>query len=497
MTVTEPILAGFYPDPSICRVEDTYYVISSSFEYLPGIPIHASTDLVTWKLVGNALTRNSQIAEHDGYPSAGIFAPTIRHRHGRLWIIGTNVNEIPLGRGHFLIHAEDPAGPWSDPVHIAGAIGIDPDIAWDDDGTAHVTWCSLNPDQPGILSAPIDTDTGAFLAPPRQLWQGTGLAFPEGPHLYRIDGWWYLLLAEGGTERGHAATIARARTLDETFEPAPGNPFLSHRSLSHPVQNTGHADLIELADGTWAAAHLGVRPRGQSPGFHLNGRESFLVGIDWVDGWPVVDETRFTVPPADRSFVERFDGADLHPRWVGVGSFPASFTHPDPGGGLVIDAGAGTGQALLAARATDLVWTASTRFDAGAGTGRFLLRIDDRHWYGLTYDGVTVEATVAIGPIQHAVGRWDAPEGTVPTLRISAKAARPLPHGVSLEPDLIELAVTVADADHTFGEFDGRYLSTEVAGGFTGRVFGVQAVTGRIHVRDIRYTTAPATQSTN
>jgi xylan 1,4-beta-xylosidase len=493
MTASEPILAGFYPDPSICRVDDTYYLVSSSFEYLPGIPVHVSTDLVTWTLVGNALTRASQIAEHSGYPSAGIFAPTIRHHNGVFWIIGTNVNDIPLGRGHFLVHASDPAGPWSDPVHIAGAIGIDPDIAWDDDGTAHVSWCSLNPEQPGIQSAPIDITTGALLAAPRQLWQGTGLAFPEGPHLYRIADWWYLVLAEGGTERGHAATIARARTLDGPFEAAPHNPFLTHRSLAHPVQNVGHADLIELADGTWAAVHLGVRPRGQTPGFHVNGRESFLVGIDWIDGWPVVDETRFAVPPVDRSFDDCFDGSELSPRWLGPGRFPATFTRPAPGGGLLIDADAGEGRALIAVRATDLAWTASAEFAAESGTGRLLLLVDDRNWYGLTYDGTTVEATLAIGPIEHSVGRHDIPAGVVPTLRISAMPAALLPHGVSLEPDLIELAVTVDGAEHIFGAFDGRYLSTEVTGGFTGRVFGVQALTGQIELRHIHY--APVAES--
>ncbi len=491
MATTEPIIPGFHPDPSACRVGDTYYLINSSFEYLPGIPVHASTDLVTWTLIGNALTRDSQIAENDGYASAGIFAPTIRHHDGQFWIIGTNVNEIPLGRGHLLIHADDPAGPWSDPVHIAGAVGIDPDIVWDDEGVAHVTWHSLNPAQPGILSAPVDTATGAMLGAPRQLWQGTGLSAPEGPHLYRVNGWWYLLLAEGGTERGHTATIARARSLDEPFESAPNNPFLTHRSLAHPVQNVGHADLIELADGSWAAVHLGVRPVGPSPGFHLNGRESFLVGIEWVDGWPVADEDRFVVPAVDRSFDDRFDSPELHPRWLGIGRFPATFTRPGPNGGLVVDADAGEGRALIVARAADSEWAVETTFAADGGEGRLLLRIDDFHWYGLTYDGHTVEASVTIGPIVHVLGQWNPPAGAVPTLRLAAKAPRPLPHGISLEPDLIELSASVGDTAYSFGELDGRYLSTEVAGGFTGRVFGVQALRGQIHIHHLSYTTAP------
>jgi xylan 1,4-beta-xylosidase len=484
----QPVIAGFFPDPSICRVGDTYYLVNSSFEYLPGVPVHTSTDLVNWTQIGNALTRPEQVAEHDGYGSAGIFAPTIRHHDGTFWIIGTNVNDIPLGRGHFLIHAQDPAGPWSDPIYIAGAVGIDPDIVWNESGTAYVTWCSLNPEEPGIRSAPVDTTTGTLLAPAQQLWSGTGLSFPEGPHLYRIDGWWYLLLAEGGTERGHAVTIARARKIEGPYEAAPSNPILSHRSLPHPVQNTGHADLVELADGNWAAVHLGVRPRGQTPGFHVNGRETFLVGVDWVDGWPVVDDSRYAGSSIDRSFEDRFEDAVLDQRWLGVGRYPTSFTRPSPEAGLLVETGAGQGRAFLCSRATDTVWTATTSFTADKGSGRFLLRLDDRHWYGLTYDGATVTAAVTIGPFEHTIGTWTPANGTAPVLRISAQTAQVLPHGVSLEPDLIELAASDMDGEHVFGAFDGRYLSTEVAGGFTGRVFGVEALIGVIHLHSVTYT---------
>lgn len=483
--MTQPVLPGFYPDPSICRVDDTYYLISSSFEYLPGIPIHASTDLVSWTRIGNALTRPSQVAESPGYPSSGIFAATIRHHAGRFWIIGTNVNEIPEGRGHFLIHSDDPAGEWSDPIHITPATGIDPDIVWDDDGIAHVTWCSLDPNAPGILSAPVDTATGAMLGSARPLWEGTGLAAPEGPHLYRIGDWWYLVLAEGGTERGHTATIARSRTLHGSFEPAPHNPFLSHRSLAHPVQSVGHADLIELPDGSWAAVHLGTRPVGPSPGFHVNGRETFIVGIDWHNGWPVPVEDRFVVPNVDRSFDESFSDDCLHARWLGVGRFPSSFTSHDSRGGLVIDASAAP--ALLAARATDTAWNASARFTTQSGEGRFIVRIDEHHAYTLSYDGTNVDAALTIGPTQQPVGRWKVPDGATPTLTIRVRPARLMPHGISLEPDRIELAASAGGEHQSFGDFDGRYVSTEVAGGFTGRVFGVEARRGRIHLHNITY----------
>jgi xylan 1,4-beta-xylosidase len=489
VNASQPILPGLYPDPSVCRAGDRYYVVNSSFEYLPGLPIHASSDLASWKPVGNALTRPSQIAEHEGAASSGVYAPTIRHHDGRFWIIATNILDLAAGRSHFILCADDPSGPWSEPVHVDGANGIDPDLMWDDAGVCRLTWASFSPELRGIASVPIDPSTGALLEQPRLLWQGTGLAHAEGPHLYQFDGWWYLLVAEGGTERGHTASVARARSLDGQWEPSPSNPVLTHRSTDHPVQNVGHADLVQLADGSWAAVHLGVRPHGQTPKFHAVGRETFLVGVDWVDGWPVVDEDRFSVAASEHAFTDRFDSADLHPRWLGVGRFPESFTRSRPGSGLEIDADrAAPGKAMLATRVTDLMWTATVELAAWEGSGRFLLRVDDKHSYAMAYDGDSVEATLTIGPVTHCVGRVPVPEGTVPTLRISARIPEGAPYVGPDEPDLVELAVIAADgSEHVFGEYDGRYLSSEVAGGFTGRVLGVEALTGRIVVRLATY----------
>ncbi|MCL1900326.1 MAG: glycoside hydrolase family 43 protein, partial [Promicromonosporaceae bacterium] len=312
-----PIISGFHPDPSICRVGDTYYLATSTFEYLPGVPLHRSTDLVNWDLLGNALEGPHQLPPNAGRGLVGIYAPTLRHHDGRFWLVTTDVGRVR--EGQLIVWADDPAGPWSEAIFVRGAIGIDPDLAWDEDGVCHLTWASALPTLSGIASVPIDPTTGEMLAKPRLLWPGTGLRATEAPHLYRIDGWWYLLLAEGGTERGHCVTIGRARTLDGPWEAAPHNPILSHRSQEHPVQNTGHADLVQLADGTWAMVYLGVRPRGKTPSFHVNGRETFLAGIDWADGWPVVAEDRFPVPATDHSFVDVFAEPALHPRWVGPG----------------------------------------------------------------------------------------------------------------------------------------------------------------------------------
>jgi beta-xylosidase len=284
-----PILPGFYPDPSICRVGDVYFLAASSFEYFPGVPVFRSTDLVSWEQVGNALDRPSQLTVYRGLEagSAGIFAPTLRHHDGRFWLVTTNA--VDRADGHLIVHTTDPTAGWSEPVFTKGAGGpggIDPDLAWDEDGTCHLTWAHAH----RITQVAIDPLIGEVLSEPTVVWDGTGLAYCEAPHLYRRNGWWHLVVAEGGTDRGHAVSVARSRSISGPFESHPANPVFSHRSTDHAVQSTGHADLVELPDGRWAAVYLAVRPRGSSPRFHVNGRETFLAGVEWVDDWPVFVE---------------------------------------------------------------------------------------------------------------------------------------------------------------------------------------------------------------
>src|SRR5690349_19562492 len=279
MSFQNPVIPGFHPDPSICRVGADYYLACSSFEYFPGVPIFHSRDLVHWTQLGNALDRPSQLPLPVDTPSsAGIYAPTLRHHDGRFWLITTNVTH----GGNFLVTATDPAGPWSDPIPAPGVHGIDPDLAWDEDGTC---WCTVA----GVSQIRLDPATGTTTGAARRIWSGTpGAQAPEAPHLYRIGDWWYLLIAEGGTERGHSVSVARARTPRGPYQPAPGNPVLSHRSTDRPIQSTGHSDLVRAPDGSWALVLLGTRPRGRTPAFHVLGRETFLAPVTWADGWPVV-----------------------------------------------------------------------------------------------------------------------------------------------------------------------------------------------------------------
>ncbi|WP_328709006.1 glycoside hydrolase family 43 protein [Microbispora hainanensis] len=236
------------------------------------MPIFHSRDLTTWNQIGNVLDRPSQLRLRTAPSSGGIYAPTLRHHDGLYMLITTNVSD----RGHFIVSAEDPAGPWSDPIVVDGLPSVDPDLAWDEDGTCWCTYATFGAEAGTIMQVPIDPLRGEILDAPRPLWSGTGLAAPEAPHLYRIDGTWYLLIAEGGTARGHAVSVARAPKATGPFEGCPANPVLSHRSTGSTIQNTGHGDLVQAPDGSWHMLLLGVRPRGVTPGFHVLGRETFL-----------------------------------------------------------------------------------------------------------------------------------------------------------------------------------------------------------------------------
>jgi len=477
-----PIIAGYYPDPSICRVGDDYYVANSSFEFFPGVPLWHSRDLITWEQVGHAISRTSQLEAGAYRPSMGIYAPTLRHHDGTFYLITTAV-EGP--EGHLLMTATDPAGPWSDPIYIKGLAGFDPDIAWDDDGTCLVTFCHIVDWVPqGIHQAAIDPTTGTVLEEPRLLWKGSGMQWPEGPHIIRRGDWWYLVIAEGGTERGHAVTVARSRSARGPFEGAPHNPIFTHRSTSHPVENVGHSDLVERPDGTWAAVYLGVRTVGWVPRQHVNGRETFLAGIDWVDDWPVFVEDAFQIPAPDHAIDEEFSGGLVHPRWTSPGLPVEAVARPDAVAGLRLrpaQAPAGTMSGLFA-RTRDLLWSARIVVDAEGGEVDVVLRVDERHWYAVRVGGGAARAMARIGDIEHEAGRAEVASEAV-TVLISAVPAQ------HRGPDDVVLAVESAGSTHELARLDGRYLSGEVSGGFTGRVLGVVAREGE--PRLLRYTYTP------
>jgi alpha-N-arabinofuranosidase len=284
MGYTNPILPGFNPDPSVCRVGEDYYLVTSSFEFFPGVPIYHSRDLVHWEHIGYCLTRESQLPLRGCRSSGGIYAPSIRHHIGTFYMTTTNTT----GGGNFLVSATNPAGPWSEPVWIR-ASGIDPSFFFDDDGKAYyLTSRDFKTGLP-ISLCEIDLETGALIGESTSIWQGTGGSYPEGPHLYKKDGWYFVMIAEGGTEASHMETIARSRDIRGPYEPCPRNPILTHRYRNTSViHGTGHADMVEAHDGSWWIVFLAFRHAGY--GLHHLGRETFIAPVTWeADGWPLVN----------------------------------------------------------------------------------------------------------------------------------------------------------------------------------------------------------------
>ncbi|QCB92531.1 glycoside hydrolase family 43 protein [Cellulomonas shaoxiangyii] len=346
-TVTNPLLPGCYPDPSICRVGDDYYLVTSTFEYLPGLPVLHSRDLVSWEQIGHVVDRPGQLDYTGVASSGGLYAPTIRHHDGVFWIICTLVDQRDASRGgNFLMTATDPAGPWSDPVWL-DAGGIDPSIFFDDDGRVwvHGTRLAREPrwhDQTEVWVRELDPVSKSLVGPEHVIWHGAveGVVWAEAPHLYKVDGTYYLLAAEAGTEFHHAESVARADSVTGPYVGYKGNPVLTHRHLGRgsDVVGTGHADLVQAADGSWWAVLLAMRTYG---GYHYPlGRETFLVPVEWEQGWPVFAPgvgrvpTEVDVPFATDPRPGLVQGGtsgvvpSADPRWTAVRALPTEVATP-------------------------------------------------------------------------------------------------------------------------------------------------------------------------
>lgn len=284
-----PVLPGCYPDPSVCRAGDEYFLVASTFTLLPGLPVHRSTDLVNWELIGHVLPDADAIDLRGLAASDGVWAPTIRHHEGTFYVVYT-VAEDRRGRATYITLATDPAGPWSRPEPLQ-ADGIDPSLFFDLDGrcwfTAARDAISMNATGPGeIWMRELDLVTLSLVGDESVLWHGavTG-QWVEAPHIYSHDGRYHLIAAEGGTARNHAVTSAVADRVTGPYRTDPRSPLLTHRHLdpNFPVQSIGHADLVDTPTGEWVAFVLGVRPVA---GVHVLGRETFIVGVQWEDAGP-------------------------------------------------------------------------------------------------------------------------------------------------------------------------------------------------------------------
>lgn len=297
-----PILAGYYPDPSICKAGDDYYIVNSSFAHYPGLPILHSKDLLNWQLIGYALNRPEQLnLEGRGAGvSRGLFAPAISYHKGTFYIVCTNVS----GVGNFVITAKDPKGPWSNPVKLPEVNGIDPSLFFDDNDKAYIVYNSIPPNNETMWNGHrtirmYQFDAVNLKVKGEQILLvngGTDVTkkpvWIEGPHIYKIKGWYYLMCAQGGTGYNHTEVVFRSKNVYGPYLPYEKNPILTQMHLdtsrANPITTTGHADLVEDKDGNWWGVFLGCRP--YEGDYYNTGRETFMAPVKWTsDEWPVFD----------------------------------------------------------------------------------------------------------------------------------------------------------------------------------------------------------------
>lgn len=482
-----PIIPGCYPDPSICRVGDSYFLVNSTFHYFPAVPLWHSKDLVHWEQIGNVLDRDSQVNLSGTMRSSGIYAPTIRYDEsdGTFYMVTTNITN----GGNFFVTTKDPRKGWSEPVFLQQQ-GIDPSFYFEK-GTCYML---SNPDN-CICLCTVDKKTGKQLTPSRPLWKGTGGRYPEAPHLIRKDGWYYLLISEGGTEYGHMVTIARSRDIYGPYEANPGNPILTHRDMSaqnNPIQATGHADMVQAPDGSWWMVCLGIRPQtGQN---HLLGRETLLAPVRWEKGgWPIVNESGTislemkanlpswhpTEPEAARQV---FSSRPLGPEWVYVRN-PQRDKYENRTNALALHGTDATLDAteksptMVLRRQRSINCDISTTLalsDAQAGDEAGLCVFLDA---GKHYDiflrenggSRSLVLRYRLDYLTHTEKEVEIPEDAKVRLCIHCTA-----DSYSFSYSLGE------DGEPAYmGTMGARYLSEEVNGGFTGCLFGLYCISAR------------------
>lgn len=506
-----PILQGFYPDPSITQVGADYYLVTSTFAYFPGIPVLHSRDLVNWTQLGNAIDRPGMLDFGTLGLSRGVFAPTIDHHDGVFYIANTCVD---CG-GNFILRAENPAGPWSDPIWIPDVGGIDPSLFFDEDGAVYLMNNDAPPGPPqydghrAIWIRQIDPQTLQPISEARVLIDG-GVRFEEkpiwieGPHIYKHGEYYYLSAAEGGTAEGHSQVILRGRHPLGPFEAFPGNPILTQRHMDrarpHPITSVGHADYVQTPDGAWWVTFLGVRP--YEGDYYNTGRETFLMPVRWVDGWPIITEGAEAVPYAharpnlppqaapalpmngDFAVREEFD-APLGPHWMRMRAQSAPWLMLD-GGMLALEArpvslGAFSEPSFVARRqqhmnaAAETVVRFSPRGDSEAGLAA--LQSDEFYFFL----AVGAEGGERVVRLRRRAGDGDPERGVViASAPLPGDAQTPVRLRISARGPLYDFAYAVGDDEWTVlaHDADGRILSTRRAGGFVGAVFGLHAYAG-------------------
>lgn len=485
---TNPILSGFYPDPSIVRAGDDYYILNSSFAYFPGLPIMHSKDLANWHQIGNVLCDDKSLPLENTRLSQGLFAPTIRYHEGRFYVVCTNISH----GGNFIVTADDINGPWSEPVYIKGADGIDPSIFFDEDGKCYYIGTHPNPEGERysgnyhIYIGELDTETFQFCGDKVDVWNGSmkNIIWPEGPHLYKKDDYYYIMHAEGGTGPNHCEAICRSKSLFGPYENNLNNPIITHRDMGskYPVQYVGHADLVETPEGDWFMVMLGVR---RTEGFTTIGRETFIAKVIWEDGWPVVNPGIAKLTQTLETGLEEVKWEDdvknnrdykfasmkeIGPEFLTLrneqeGRYTLSSE------GLVIKASKlpvteVSNPSYLGMRVQNHAFkaTATVKHDAADAVTKGLVLMQNEDF------SLRVEAK---GDKVSAIFRQDQKDNEIAS--VSAAAESLVTFVIEADGLKVRAGVILGDKEEMFDEVDIRALSTEIAGGFVGCTIGMYA----------------------
>ncbi|MFC0047300.1 glycoside hydrolase family 43 protein [Rheinheimera tilapiae] len=524
-TYQNPVLAGYFPDPTITKRtnadgSEDFYMAVSSFVMTPGLPILHSKDLVNWQLIGHALERNSQFDMRGQQISQGIYAPTIRYHDGVFYLINTTVATQTTKGGNFIMTATDPAGPWSDPIWLPEVPGIDPDIFFDDDGKVYITH---NAEAPGealyeghraIWMWQYDPVQKAVLKDSKKLLVNGGVDLAkkpiwiEAPHLIKHNGWYYLICAEGGTADQHSEVVFRSKSLNEPFVPWEKNPILTQRDLApnrpDPVTTAGHADFVQLADGSWWAVFLATRAYDEQ--YFNAGRETFLLPVSWQDGWPMILPQGEVIPmrpalPASLagkmpkvadpltgnfSWRDEFTAATLSKHWYQLREHSkARFTLDGQQLNLKPAATLATMEqpAFVARRQQHLHYDASTALTvpaAGSSAGIAAFQNEQYHYYlGLRHhpDGAEIFLEQAAGA---------APQQMLSQVVKGSQQQIQLKISGDKGEVRFFYALGGVGGDHAKADwqpltspqgavFDGKILSTQVAKGFVGTMLGMHS----------------------